>query len=369
MEFKLRDVESNPFRKIGKYPINRTKIDALKESIDATGFWDNIVARVVGGKAQIAYGHHRIQALKEVFKPNHVIDLIVRNLTDDIMIKIMARENMEEWGSSASVEHETIRAVVEAFGAGLITLPAVASSTSKNQMRFAPYFTMGDPVHAHTPPYDDRAYTAESLADFIGWMQPNGKPKRKVNTALAALELIEQGVLKDSTFTGLGTEAARVIVEEAARTKRLRDEQAKVAERAAVEMEKKGKLAQATRVKARAERLRSEGKKKAAAVGEAQSKAQHAKKDKPRDKHESARDLTYRVDPVATPTPPRDIDAWMEKLIDDVKVRMSDKLTEKLAFIKPFLPEAKSHQRKELAKALETLAGMYAQIAQKVIGK
>jgi hypothetical protein len=35
------------------------------------------------------------------------------------MLKIMARENMSEWGSSVTVEHETIRAVVEAYGAGL----------------------------------------------------------------------------------------------------------------------------------------------------------------------------------------------------------------------------------------------------------
>ena len=34
--------------------------------------------------------------------------LIVRDLDDTAMLQIMARENLEEWGISAEVEHETV---------------------------------------------------------------------------------------------------------------------------------------------------------------------------------------------------------------------------------------------------------------------
>ena len=123
MRFKLRDVEPNPFRDMSRYPIDRRKIAALQLSMDQTTFWDNIVARQVKNKAQIAYGHHRLIALKEKYGPNYEIDLILRDLSDTDMILVMANENMEEWSSSPAVEQETVRAVVLAYAADKIDLP------------------------------------------------------------------------------------------------------------------------------------------------------------------------------------------------------------------------------------------------------
>ena len=37
---------------------------ALTSSIEKTGFWDNLVGRKMNGEIQIAYGHHRIEALR-----------------------------------------------------------------------------------------------------------------------------------------------------------------------------------------------------------------------------------------------------------------------------------------------------------------
>jgi hypothetical protein len=50
------------------------------------------------------------------------------------MLQIMGRENMEEWGTSAWVEQETIRAVVLAYAEGKINLPPV-SKTGNNTPR------------------------------------------------------------------------------------------------------------------------------------------------------------------------------------------------------------------------------------------
>src|SRR5215469_5150343 len=115
MQFALKDIQANPFRRIERYPLRRDKILALRESLRATGFWGNVVARLSQGKPQIAYGHHRLQALREEYEkePNREIELIIHDLDDEAMIKVMARENMEEWGTSAAVEQETVRATVE----------------------------------------------------------------------------------------------------------------------------------------------------------------------------------------------------------------------------------------------------------------
>lgn len=122
---------SNPFRRIDEYPIQREKVDALKESIAATGFWGTIVARESGKNHEIAFGHHRMVALQEKYKPSDKIDIIIRDLTNEQMLMMMARENLSEWGSSAWVEMETVKAVVEAYAAGDIKLPELSSKIKK----------------------------------------------------------------------------------------------------------------------------------------------------------------------------------------------------------------------------------------------
>ena len=71
---------------------------------------------------------------------------------------MMARENMEEWGTSAWVEVETLRATIEAFGKGLIQLPPVPKDTPKNVLRMS----------------GERRYTRSTVARFLGWTKKGG---------------------------------------------------------------------------------------------------------------------------------------------------------------------------------------------------
>jgi|TARA_R100000501_G_C2609644_1_gene104585 ParB-like chromosome segregation protein Spo0J len=111
MKVKVKDLKPNPFRDLENYPFNMDKIDKLKKSIEATGFWDNILARQVNGDIQIAYGHHRLKALQEVYSDDYMVEVPIKDLSDELMLKIMANENMEEWQSSVAVIDETVRAV------------------------------------------------------------------------------------------------------------------------------------------------------------------------------------------------------------------------------------------------------------------
>ena len=142
--FPLSKVQPNPFRYMDRYPIQRDKVEALKESFRRTGFWENIVAREVNGKAEIAYGHHRLVALQEELGKKAKVPLIIKDLDDEAMLQMMARENMDEWRTSAVVEQETVRAVVEAYAAGRVTLPAIPKDTKKTVIRHAPSFVQGN---------------------------------------------------------------------------------------------------------------------------------------------------------------------------------------------------------------------------------
>jgi len=105
MIVQVKDIRPNPYRRIDKYPIDRAKVDALKSSISDTGFWDNILARDNNG-IEIAYGHHRLQAIKELGITE--VDIPVKNIDDATMIKIMANENMDDWKTDTSIIVETV---------------------------------------------------------------------------------------------------------------------------------------------------------------------------------------------------------------------------------------------------------------------
>ena len=182
--FSLGKIKPNPFRYMDRYPIQRDKVEALKQSFRRTGFWENLVAREVKGHAEIAYGHHRLVALQEEMGPRAKVPLIIKDLDDGAMLQMMARENMDEWRTSAVVEQETVRAVVEAYAAGKIVLPEIPKDTKKTVIRHAPSYVQGE----ENGNLQAAPYTATAIAEFLGWADP------KIHTTLSALELIEQDV-------------------------------------------------------------------------------------------------------------------------------------------------------------------------------
>lgn len=119
MKIKIKDLKPNPFRDMDSYPIDRAKIEHLRKSISTTGFWDNILARNnktelnPNGEIQIAYGHHRLVAIREVFKPDDIVDIPVKEIPDDKVLRIMAEENIDAYPTSIKTVDETIKAVFE----------------------------------------------------------------------------------------------------------------------------------------------------------------------------------------------------------------------------------------------------------------
>jgi ParB-like chromosome segregation protein Spo0J len=220
VKFKLKDVEPNPFRHLEKYPIDRDKVKALRESIQETSFWDNIVARKRDGKAEIAYGHHRLTALREEFGPSHEIDLIVRPLTDEQMVKIMARENLDEWASSASVMMETVRVIVEGYANGKWELPK-PKLADHTKVRSAPFF-LSAPVDLKNPREGFKPYTVATLAEF------SGVSESRVEDALYILAAEEEKLISSAQIKriekagdeSVGTRTVRVAVEQARRMAR-----------------------------------------------------------------------------------------------------------------------------------------------------
>lgn len=240
MKVAIKDILPNPFRRIEYYPIKPGKVAALRASLKKTGFWDNVVARpTANGKVELAYGHHRWRALQDEYGPTHKVELIIRDLPDADMFHIMADENMEEWGSTALIEIETVYSLVNAYAVGRI--PLADPDAPEHSLRYAPSFVTGNRVGAR-----QRAYTGETLRKFLNWNET------RIQTALSALEQIELGQASEEDFAGLSMREILVTIQETRRRLKEREERAKIEER------------EAKHAAEQAERAASESERKAA---------------------------------------------------------------------------------------------------------
>ncbi len=300
MKLELKDIQPNPFRRTDRYPVIREKIEQLKESIEKTGFWENIVVRQVDGKYQIAYGHNRLQALKEMYPGSMEFDWHVRKLSDTEMIQMMARENAEIYRSNIQATIETVRATVEAYAKGVITkeeLPEAVTTTGRNTgaIRVAPGFcavASGDGATAHfqldregkvisgqTVPL---GYTADGLGKFLGMTRKNRDGFRASETlqlVLDALELEELGYIKKTELkqpklkSELGALIGRAGAKQARdKAERLRQQQEEAKLKAQAEAEKVAERRQAEEEAAR------KAKAEERAAREAQAKAEEAER-------------------------------------------------------------------------------------------
>lgn len=196
MKLKFADIEPNPNRDLKLNPLRRAKIDALKESIHETGFWDNVVVRIVGKKKQSAYGHNRIAAAMEMGLTE--ADFIVKELSNDLMLKIMARENAEVYGNDLISTIESVEALVRAYAKGDLDSPeklVPAPNTDTKHFRYAPSYVPGKSTSAKLA---ELPYTASTVAAFLGYTKKDRdgiKPEPSVSVALDFLELRELGIV------------------------------------------------------------------------------------------------------------------------------------------------------------------------------
>jgi hypothetical protein len=210
LKIAVKDLRPNPFRHVERYPVDRAKVDALKQSIEDTTFWDNLICRKAlngSGGYELAYGEHRRSALLEMKR--EFVDIPVRDLDDTAMAKIMAHENMEEWSWSASIEQETVRAIIEGFAEGRIQMPK--EQNNRETVRIAPSFV---PKSRSGVNPDVRIYSAATLAKFLGWKES------KVEATLNALAVIEKGLADDDQFAGLTAYQAEAVAKQVRRVEK-----------------------------------------------------------------------------------------------------------------------------------------------------
>jgi hypothetical protein len=202
---KFKDILPNPNRDLKFNPLDPVKVSALEASINSTGFWDNVVVRrcpTQPSKFEQAYGHQRVQAAKNAGLKQ--ADFIVKELSDEDMIKIMALENDDAYRYSILSLLEKVKAVVIGLAEGRVKPFKIGEKTKDSSIIYAPSYTPG----GSSSKLLDHRYTTANVAQFLGMFSVRKEdkavvPDNKVIAALGALRLMQSGHMTESSIRDL----------------------------------------------------------------------------------------------------------------------------------------------------------------------
>lgn len=113
MNILISAIDSNPHRDLVRNPVSEEQITKLVESINRTGFWDNLVIRPhpeVANRYQLAYGHNRLAACVRAGITE--VDLPVRELADYDMLCCMIDENNTQQSITPKIIFENVTAAL-----------------------------------------------------------------------------------------------------------------------------------------------------------------------------------------------------------------------------------------------------------------
>jgi ParB-like nuclease domain len=245
MLIKLSDIIANPYRVFNLNPINEAKVEKLIESIEETGLWKIIVRRSpkIESKFELAFGHNRLEAAKRAGLKE--ADFDVQDLTNEQMIKMLARDNDEVYNSSMLSIVETVAATVQGLADGSLTGLEIPEKTKKEYLRYAPSFIPGEGSATSLVAH---AYTPVAIGKLLGYTRKNGKGEKEssvVSAALDVLYLVQVGELKLERLANLVSakqisDVTRPIIERLNIQRKRKAEQDKnEAERLRIEQEQK----------------------------------------------------------------------------------------------------------------------------------
>lgn len=111
MKIKLVDIDPNPHRNMSRNPVQQVQVDVLLESFRRNKIWPNVVVREHQGRYQLAYGHNRLEALRQFGVTE--ADFIVRDIDDWGMYTAMVDENESQRELTPTIIYENIESGIE----------------------------------------------------------------------------------------------------------------------------------------------------------------------------------------------------------------------------------------------------------------
>ena len=203
-------IKPNPYRNLATYPWDEDKVADLQRSYAEVGMWEGVIARPAGSNYEIPFAHTRMEAARR--SKFREVAIIVRDLTDEQMIKMMAHENSEDYSTNFIVQLNT-------WEGGIQYLTETSRPAAKK-------------------------LEALEIARLLGMTRPDDSGKHGDRLSMvaeacnAAHSLINAGHLNRSDLNGLSIKAARELTQAMLSQMERIDKMAKVSKAPATSVQK-----------------------------------------------------------------------------------------------------------------------------------
>ena len=104
----LDQIDPSPFRDLKRFPLNEENVSDLVSKMTSSGVLPatgGISVRVKGDRYELAYGHHRTEALRRMGHTK--IEVLVADIDDEHMVKYLASENKALKNSGFVAQYES----------------------------------------------------------------------------------------------------------------------------------------------------------------------------------------------------------------------------------------------------------------------
>ena len=111
-EDEISDLKPNPFKKnISNGELNREQIDKIKSNIKELGLMGSIPIFKKDNEYFLIAGHHRVEALKQVYGKDYEVEVTLNNYNEDQVFKGMVIENITQRSNNFNELNENIVAI------------------------------------------------------------------------------------------------------------------------------------------------------------------------------------------------------------------------------------------------------------------
>jgi len=112
MKLKLSELKPNPFKKqISKGELNKEQVNKIKANIKELGFFGSLPVFKKDDKYYLIAGHHRTQALKEVYGKDWEVEVVISDYNEDQVFRGMVIENITQRTNDFMELNENIVAI------------------------------------------------------------------------------------------------------------------------------------------------------------------------------------------------------------------------------------------------------------------
>lgn len=112
MKIKLKELNPNPFKKdINGGKLNKEIVNKIKSNIKELGLMGSLPIFKKEDKYYLIAGHHRLQALKDVYGNNFEVEVTLHNYSDENVLRGMVVENLTQRSDEVLEVGENLNAI------------------------------------------------------------------------------------------------------------------------------------------------------------------------------------------------------------------------------------------------------------------